>query len=140
MSWLSRFFGGNNNIIKDPELGKVRYIESDNGHSWGGTVRSAFNGANVSYYIESPEKVLKHEPKNRLLDTLELEGELRDLVQVYVTKNVFPFDASDFIVQFIYIAQVPDQFDAQWICAAGETSFSVMFQGDAVTDLIVHDA
>jgi|GEM_PF-5461776 len=137
--FLSRLFGGNNNIVKDPDLGKVRYLESPNGSVWSGRLKSVSTNHVIQYFIESEEKVLKHQPKNRMLDNLSGEIDFRnDIDQYFISERPLSRPAN-FQIDIIHVPESIQGHDIQWICASPESEFSVYFLDGKVVEVNIHE-
>lgn len=137
--FLTRLFGGKSTVIKDPDIGKVRYLESENGHVWAGTVLSSAAHPVVQFFIASKEMVLRHESKNAILDVLDNYQNHVLQVENIIMKDHPLLAGDDVVLQFLHIPEPDKNYDSEWICAIGERSFSVIFEDMKLQELILHE-
>ena len=139
LGFLSRLFGRGTTSIKDPYLGKLRYLDSENGKVWAGHVGSRDQHEAVDFFIESPEKLLRHESRNNLLDVLEnyhdIKSKIVDAIEVDLPNLVH----GETTVQFVHIPELNQTYEAEFICASQAKSFSALIKNRILVELIPHD-
>lgn len=137
--FIKRLFGGNNNTIKDPQLGKVRYLESENGHVWSGHFLGQESHSHVTFFIESEEKVLRHEPRNKLLDVVDGYDDVLSIINQQVIHEAPSHLQDKPVLQFVHVPFANDRYDIELICAAGELAFSILLNDMQAIDFIRHE-
>lgn len=133
--FLTRLFGGKSTVIKDPDIGKVRYLESEHGHVWAGSL----SGAEVQFFIASPEMVLRHESKNAILDVMENYDDQISQIEQEILNNYSSQAGGQIVLQILHIPEPEKNYDSEWICGVGEQSFSVIFDNQTLQELIMHE-
>jgi hypothetical protein len=135
---FTRLFGGNNNIIKDPQLGKVRFIESANGNVWAGSFHLESEAHQVDFYIESEEKILKHESRSILIDLLENHEEIDQLIRADI--NVASIsNHRGTQLSIIHIPQLNDDYDAELIYGVDENNISILLNQRNIVEVFPHN-
>ena len=139
MRFLSRLFGAPNTIIKDPQLGKLRYLESAHGHVWAGVFRAPGDDISIDFFIDTEVKLLHDRSRNIVVNVFQNLATVRRAIQDYFVKN-HPLKYPD--VYTFYILHVPGReasYDAELICRTPETDFSVILEDLNVVEIITHE-
>lgn len=139
MQLLRRLFGNPNTIIKDPDLGKLRYLESQNGPVWSGKIHHQNLTNSITYFIDSEVKLLKSSSKSTILELRENLGEIMENIRVYFIQN-HPLNRPETIyIEYIHLPENTGRYTAELICSANENEFSALLHGLEVIDIIQHE-
>ena len=160
--FLSRLFGGKSTVIKDPDIGKIRYLESEHGHVWAGTFRlrsaiqarlangadklslsgaevPALSGAEVQFFIASKEMVLRHESKNSILDVQDHYEDHINQIEKKLIEDHPLLAGKEVALQFLHIPEPEANYSTEFICGLDEQSFSAIFDEMKLQELILHE-
>ena len=138
-NFFTRLFGGSNNIIKDPQLGKLRFLESSNGNVWSGIVQLDEKSNQVDFYIESDEKILKHENRNILINILEDMDSVLLQVNQHSGISLFSKNDNQLLLSIIHIPKLNGSYEAELIFAHADQHVSILWKDGNIVDVVPHD-
>lgn len=138
-NFITRLFGGNNNTIKDPQLGKVRYLESEHDNVWAGSILMTEYENNIEFFLASREKVLKHESRNILIDILTEYQSIRKTILSEIDSNS-DLKGNDIKLTIIHIPESHEDYEAELIYTTVKGDFSILWKNNAVLEFILHKA
>ncbi len=139
MNFFTRLFGNPNTIIKDPLLGKLRYIESDNGTVWAGFTKGTSTMEAFDFFIDAEAKLLKEHSRNVVAYVLENFESLKAEIQHELNINHSLAGIRDFSLVVLHVPKKLDRYEVEWICRTETSDFSVLSKEMSIIEIIFHE-